>query len=24
LLVQLMQFQRAALTGGADVEPTFQ
>jgi Lon protease-like protein len=24
LLVQLMQFQRAALTGGADLEPTFQ
>lgn len=24
LLVQLMQFQRAALTGGADVDPTFQ
>jgi Lon protease-like protein len=24
LLVQLMQFQRAALTGAADLEPTFQ
>jgi Lon protease-like protein len=24
MLVQLMQFQRAALTGGADLEPTFQ